>query len=74
MKSSEAFQPTPKTPGDPHAAYEGRKGGAIWVVSAADGSKIAEHKLDAPVVWDGMAAANGGLFVSQSNGTVQCWR
>jgi hypothetical protein len=59
---------------DPHAAYEGRLGGAIWIVSADDGSQLAEHKLDSPVVWDGMAAANGSLFLSLSDGSVQCWR
>jgi hypothetical protein len=59
---------------DPHAAYEGRRGGMLWVVSAADGTKVSERKLDAPVVWDGMAAANGGLFLSKSDGTVECWR
>ena len=32
-------------PDDPHAAYEGRMGGLVWVVSAADGRKLAEYKL-----------------------------
>jgi len=57
---------------DPHAAYEGRMGGMIWVVSCEDGSTVAEYQLDAPVVWDGMAAASGGLFLSTSDGTVLC--
>jgi len=60
--------------GDPHAAYEGRQGGMIWVVSAKDGSKVAEHKIESPVVWDGMAAANGRLFLSTQKGELQCWR
>ena len=57
---------------DPHAAYEGRMGGMIWVASCQDGSKVAEYQLESPVVWDGMAAANGKLFLSTSDGAVHC--
>ncbi|MFP4056780.1 MAG: PQQ-binding-like beta-propeller repeat protein [Candidatus Brocadiia bacterium] len=58
---------------DPHAAYQGRLGGGIWVVSAGDGSTIAEHKTAAPAVWDGMAAAHGRLFLSTAEGKVLCY-
>jgi hypothetical protein len=58
---------------DPHAAYEGRLGGTLWVVSAEDGTRTAEHKLASPVVWDGMAAADGALFASMLGGKVECW-
>ena len=58
---------------DPHAAYENRRGGMIWVCSAKDGSKVAEYKLESPVVWDGMAAANEKLFLSTSDGSIQCF-
>ena len=37
---------------DPHATYEGRKGGKIWIASAKDGRKVAEYKLGSPVVWE----------------------
>ena len=57
---------------DPHAAYEGRKGGAIWIVSAQDGRKVAEYDLGSPAVWDGMAAAKGRLYVSMMDGSVLC--
>ena len=57
---------------DPHAAYEGRKGGMIWTVSANGGGKIAEYELESPVVWDGMAAAHGKLFLATSDGAVLC--
>ena len=60
-------------PDDPHAAYEGRRGGMIRIVSAADGKDLAEYKLDAPVVWDGLAAAGGRLFVTTAGGEIQCW-
>ena len=46
----------------------------LWAASAADGKKLAAHKLAAAPCWDGLAAANGRLFVSLRNGTVQCWR
>jgi len=58
---------------DPHAAYDGRKGGMIWVASAEDGRKVAEYELDSPVVWDGMSAANGRLFASTSDGAALCY-
>ena len=58
---------------DPFAAYEGRKGGLLWAVSPADGSKISECKLKAPPVWDGMAAANGRLYISTEDGGVLCF-
>ena len=37
-----------------------------------DGTKLAEHKLEAPPVWDGLAAAGGRLFISLKNGSVVC--
>jgi hypothetical protein len=57
---------------DPHAAYEGRKGGMIWVVTTRDGSKVAEYKMSASSVWDGMAAANKHLYISTIDGNVLC--
>ena len=58
---------------DPHAAFEGRKGGLLRVMSAADGAKMAEYKLEAPPVWDGMAAAGGRLYVATTDGKVICF-
>ena len=58
---------------DLHKAYEGRMGGILWAASAVDGKKLAEYKLDSPPVWDGMAAANGRLYVSGMNGSVICF-
>ena len=65
--------PTKALAGDPYAAFEGRMGGMITVVSAKDGKQLAEYKLPSPVVWDGMAAANGRLFVSTAKGVVHCF-
>ena len=52
--------------------YEGRKGGILWAVSAADGSKLAEYKLDVLPAWDGMAVAYGKLFIVNQDGTIDC--
>ena len=40
--------------------------------SAAGGNKLSEVKLDAPPVWDGMAATTGRLFISTMDGKVVC--
>ena len=68
-----AVMPTDILDDNPYAAYEGRKGGMLWIASAEDGSKLSEYKLVSPVVWDGMAAANGRLYLSMENGRVACF-
>ncbi len=60
-------------PKDPHGAWEGRKGGVLAAFSASDGKKLAERKLAAPPVWDGMAAAAGRLYLSTKDGKVLCF-
>lgn len=57
---------------DPLAAFEGRKGGALWTVSAADGKIAAKTQLAAPV-FDGLIAADGRLFLSTTDGRVLCF-
>lgn len=57
-------------PKDPFATYEGRKGGLLWVMSGRNGEKLAEYKLEAVPVWDGMAAANERLYISTQDGWV----
>jgi hypothetical protein len=51
-------------------AWLGRKGGLLWVVSAEDGRKLAEYKLESFPVFDGMSAAAGGLYLSLIDGRV----
>ena len=58
--------------GDPMAAFNGRKGALLRVHSATDGAVLAEHKLDAPPIFDGLIAANGRLYLSLEDGTVLC--
>ncbi|MFC1633484.1 PQQ-binding-like beta-propeller repeat protein [Planctomycetota bacterium] len=54
------------------AAYNGEMGGRLLAVSATDGKKLAEYKLNAAPVWDSIAIANGQLFIGLADGTVQC--
>ncbi len=52
------------------AALGGARGGLLRAVSAQDGQTLAELKLDALPVWDGMAAAGGRLFLATTDGRV----
>jgi hypothetical protein len=51
-------------------AWLGNRGGVLLAVSAANGETLAEYKLDAPPVFDGMAVANERLYASLENGSV----
>ncbi len=53
-------------------ALEGKEGAVLWAVSTADGEKRAQCRLDAPPVFDGLAAAGGRLYLSTQNGKVVC--
>ncbi|MFQ5811249.1 MAG: PQQ-binding-like beta-propeller repeat protein, partial [Armatimonadota bacterium] len=63
----------PDRPDDGLAAIYGGKGGVLWAVSARDGTKVAEYALDEPPVFDGMAAANGRLYLATTDGKVACF-
>jgi outer membrane protein assembly factor BamB len=54
------------------AGFEGQRGVYLRIIGADDGGKIAEIKLPAMPVFDGLAAAGGRLYVSLRNGTVVC--
>jgi outer membrane protein assembly factor BamB len=54
------------------AALEGRAGGLLWAVSAVDGERLAEIRLRSPPIFDGMAAANGRLYMATVDGKVLC--
>ena len=56
-----------------NAALGGIKGGLLLVVSASDGKKLAEYKLESIPVWDGMAAANNRLYLATKNGRISCF-
>jgi outer membrane protein assembly factor BamB len=61
-------------PADPHAAWEGRKGGRLAIYNTSDGSLVDQVTLSAIPVWDGMAVAQGSLYVATENGAVVCLR
>jgi outer membrane protein assembly factor BamB len=69
-----AGAPDVVAPADPHAAWEGRKGGVLAAYAAGDGKKLAEYALPSPPVWDGMAAAGGRLYISTQDGGIVCMR
>ena len=54
-------------------ALEGKFGAILQVVSATDGSKLAEYKLESLPTWDGLAAANGRLHLTTTDGRVLCF-
>jgi len=54
-------------------AWHGKRGGLLWAVSRENGRTLVECKLDSIPVFDGMAAAQGRLFLSLANGHVACF-
>jgi len=52
--------------------FAGRKGGVLWAVDKAIGTKLAEVSLPSSPVFDGLIAAGGRLFVSLKDGSVIC--
>ena len=55
------------------AALEGKRGGMLLGISAADGRQLVKYDLESPPAWDGLAAAGGCLFVSTVDGSVVCF-
>ncbi len=60
-------------PKDPLGAFEGRKGGLLYVFDSASGEKLAEHVLPSPPVFNGAAAAAGRLYLTDEDGSVNCF-
>ena len=52
------------------AVIAGSEGALLWAVSAADGRKLAERKLEAIPVFDGMIAAGNHVFCATSDGGI----
>ena len=59
---------------DPYAALEGRKGAKLWAVFPDTGKKLAERDVGTPPIFDGMAAADGRLYMACTDGSVVCMR
>jgi len=52
----------------------GKAGGVLISLDLKTGKPAAKLTLPAPPVWDGMAAADGALFVCAKNGAILCYR
>jgi hypothetical protein len=52
---------------------EGKLAGFLAMLAAADGKKLAELPLSAPPTYDGLAIANGRVYVSLQDGSVICF-
>ena len=63
-----------KAAGAQEAALDGRAGALLWAVSAKDGKRLANYQLTSPPVFDGLAAANGCLYLATTDGHVQCFQ
>lgn len=59
---------------DPLAALQGRSTGTLLVLAQADGSTLAELRLERPPVFDGLAAAQEALYLADTGGEVWCFR
>lgn len=46
--------------------------GELWLLSARDGSILARHTLPAAPAFEGLAVANGEVYVTLQDGTVMC--
>jgi hypothetical protein len=57
---------------DQAAALKGLNGGLLHAVSTEDGEVLNELHFDGCPVFDGMAAAEGKLFLSMMDGSVVC--
>jgi hypothetical protein len=55
------------------AALDGQKGGSILAVNTKSGDVSSDVKLASPPVWDGMAIAQGRLYVASVDGKVTCY-
>jgi outer membrane protein assembly factor BamB len=55
---------------DPTAALIGKSGGLLRIVDQTNGQTRSELTLASPPVWDGMAAADGRLFMATLDGKV----
>jgi outer membrane protein assembly factor BamB len=48
------------------------QGGVLWAFSPETGEKLGEVPLDAPPVYDGLAAGDGRLYVATEDGRLTC--
>jgi hypothetical protein len=63
---------TGPSPGKPPEGKNVSSSPLILALSTTDGTELARYPIDAPPIFDGMAAAGGELLVALENGTVMC--
>jgi len=56
------------------AVLNGSRGALLWAVSAENGDKVAEHKLDCLPVFDSLIATEGHLYMATTDGEILCFR
>jgi hypothetical protein len=59
---------------DPWAAYEGRRGGLLMLISAVDGTMLSEMSFDGGPVQDGIAIADARLYITTNDGRLYCYK
>ncbi|MFH1717979.1 MAG: PQQ-binding-like beta-propeller repeat protein [Planctomycetota bacterium] len=62
----------PMDPNDGQDSGGEAKDGLLLAVDAFDGATLAQYRLEAPPVFDGMAAIRGRLYMTLENGSVVC--
>jgi hypothetical protein len=55
------------------AALLGAEGAILRVVSTRDGSTLKDYELKSLPVWDGLAAAQGRLYLATQDGSIVCF-
>lgn len=55
------------------AALNGAQGSLLWAVSAENGDKLAERKLDCLPVFDSLIATKGRLYMATTDGEIVCF-
>jgi len=58
--------------GDGPVGRDENREALLMAVSTSDGTELAQYRLDSSPIFDGMAAANGRLYLSLENGQVLC--
>ena len=54
-------------------SFEGKRGVRLAAASTEDGELMASYEIDALPVFDGLAAANGRLYLAMADGSVTCF-
>ena len=60
-------------PKEPWAAYEGKRGGVLLAISAADGKTRSKLRFEGGAVHDGIAVANRSIYITTNDGGVLCF-